>query len=83
MISMVTVIPRVSSTLPLVGAIAVNPAVGVVLAVTQELFGKQMDRIIQTQYQLTGSWDAPKIVIPAQDTTELTEVRQMPDLPAR
>ena len=28
----ITVIPRVSSTLPLVGALAVNPAVGVALA---------------------------------------------------
>jgi uncharacterized protein YhdP len=57
----VTVTPRVSSTLPLVGALAVNPTVGVVLAVAQQLFGKQMDRMTQTEYQLTGSWDQPDI----------------------
>jgi uncharacterized protein YhdP len=78
----VTVIPRVSSTLPLLGAIAISPAVGVVLVVTQELFGKQVDRIIQSQYHLTGSWDAPKIVMPARDTREQNKSGMMPDLPA-
>ncbi len=67
----VTVTPRVSSTLPLVGALAVNPTVGVVLAVAQQLLGKQMDRISQTEYELTGSWDQPvikKLVNEVQET---------------
>ena len=81
----VTVIPRVSSTLPLVGAIAGGPAVGVALVVTQELFGKQVDRIVQSQYKLTGSWDAPTIVRSgaAKDQTEKEKSSMMPDLPTR
>ncbi|MEN8177148.1 MAG: YhdP family protein [Pseudomonadota bacterium] len=58
---LVTVTPRVSSTLPIVGALAINPTVGVVLAVAQQLLGKQMDRITQTEYQLTGTWEQPEI----------------------
>jgi uncharacterized protein YhdP len=80
----VTVIPRVSSTLPLVGAIAGGPAVGVALVVTQELFGQQVDRIIQSQYKLTGSWDAPTMVrLAKQDNDKEKESSMMPDLPAR
>ena len=81
---LVTVIPRVSSTLPLVGAIAGGPAVGVALVVTQELFGKQVDRIIQSQYKLTGSWDAPTMVrLTSQKEDEDGTSSMMPDLPAR
>lgn len=58
---LITVTPRVSSTLPIVGALALNPTVGVALVVAQQLFGKKFDRITQTKYQLTGSWDAPVI----------------------
>ncbi len=56
----VVVIPNVSATLPLVGALAINPSVGVALAVTQQLFGKQFDRIAMRTYEVTGSWDNPQ-----------------------
>jgi uncharacterized protein (TIGR02099 family) len=56
----VVVIPQLSATLPLVGALAVNPTVGVALAVTQKLLGKEFDKIAQRTYQVTGSWDAPE-----------------------
>ncbi|MEN8166920.1 MAG: AsmA-like C-terminal region-containing protein, partial [Pseudomonadota bacterium] len=77
----VTVTPQVSSTLPIVGALAVNPAVGVALAVAQQLFGKQMDRITQTEYLLTGDWESPKIVKLAREPAETDEASLMPDLP--
>ncbi|MET0067488.1 MAG: YhdP family protein [Candidatus Thiodiazotropha sp.] len=56
----VVVIPNVSATLPLVGALAINPSVGVALALTQQLFGKQFDRIAMRTYEVTGSWDNPQ-----------------------
>jgi uncharacterized protein (TIGR02099 family) len=56
----VVVTPNLSSTLPVVGAIAVNPTVGVALAVTQKLLGKKFDKIAQRTYEVTGSWDAPE-----------------------
>lgn len=57
----ITVTPKVSSTLPVVGAIAVNPGVGLALAVVQQVLGKEVDKITQTQYKLSGSWDDPLI----------------------
>jgi uncharacterized protein (TIGR02099 family) len=56
----VVVTPHLSATLPVVGALAVNPTVGLALAVTQKLLGKNFDRFIQRTYQVTGSWDDPK-----------------------
>ncbi|MCG8486206.1 MAG: TIGR02099 family protein [Chromatiales bacterium] len=56
----VVVTPNVSATLPLVGALAINPTVGVALAVTQQLFGKHFDRIAMRTYEVTGSWDNPQ-----------------------
>ncbi|MET0028977.1 MAG: YhdP family protein [Candidatus Thiodiazotropha sp.] len=77
----VVVIPNVSATLPLVGALAINPSVGVALALTQQLFGKQFDRIAMRTYEVTGSWDNPQF-------RQLDEARDpdrkdihMPELP--
>ncbi|MCU7842548.1 MAG: TIGR02099 family protein [Candidatus Thiodiazotropha sp. (ex Monitilora ramsayi)] len=56
----VVVTPHLSATLPLVGALAVNPTVGVALAVTQKLLGKQFDKIVQRTYEVTGGWDDPE-----------------------
>jgi uncharacterized protein YhdP len=56
----VVVTPHLSATLPLVGALAVNPTVGVALAVTQKLLGKKFDKIVERTYEVTGSWDEPE-----------------------
>jgi uncharacterized protein YhdP len=83
----VTVVPRVSSTLPLVGAIAGGPAFGVALVVTQGLFGEQVDRIIQSQYKLTGSWEEPIMKRMARGNARKKQEGErsslMPDLPSR
>jgi uncharacterized protein (TIGR02099 family) len=55
----VVVTPHLSATLPLVGALAVNPTVGVALALTQKVLGKRFDKIVQRTYEVTGSWDEP------------------------
>lgn len=56
----VVVTPHLSATLPVVGALAVNPTVGVALAVTQKLLGKKFDKIVQRTYEVSGSWDEPE-----------------------
>ncbi|MEJ2465849.1 MAG: YhdP family protein [Candidatus Thiodiazotropha sp.] len=56
----VVVTPHLSATLPVVGALAVNPTVGVALALTQKLLGKRFDKVVQRTYEVTGSWDAPE-----------------------
>ncbi len=81
----VVVTPHLSATLPLVGALAVNPTVGVALAVTQKLLGKKFDKIVQRTYQVTGSWDAPefKQIGKAPVTEDTTAADMGIDLPGR
>jgi len=66
----ITVIPKVGDTLPLVGAIAGGGAAGAAaLFVIQNVFKKQINKITQYQYSITGSWDTPEIeLIGANDT---------------
>ena len=57
----VTVIPQTSSTLPLIGGLLGGPVAGVILFVTQKLFSKDLDKVAQYQYRVTGPWKDPKI----------------------
>jgi uncharacterized protein (TIGR02099 family) len=81
----VVVTPNLSSTLPVVGAIAVNPTVGVALAVTQKFLGKKFDKIVQRTYQVSGSWDEPKFkLISKKPLTDQAPENDMGiDLPGR
>ncbi len=81
----VVVTPHLSATLPVVGALAVNPTVGVALAVTQKLLGKQFDKIVRRTYTVTGSWDDPVFTLIAkQPLKEQAEQSDMGiDLPGR
>jgi uncharacterized protein (TIGR02099 family) len=77
----VVVTPNVSATLPLVGALAINPTVGVALAVTQQLFGKHFDRIAMRTYEVTGSWDNPQFRQLAPDPAAIERNVHMPEMP--
>ena len=57
----VTVVPKVGASLPLLGALAVTPQVGATLFVVQKLLQKQIDDISALQYIVTGSWENPDI----------------------
>ncbi len=57
----VTITPSVSSTIPVAGALAGGPAVGVALVLAQKIFGKTVDKVSTTRYTVTGSWDNPNI----------------------
>jgi len=71
---LVTVIPRVGSSLPLAGAIAGGPVVGAALLVADKLLGKEiegMTRFAQTRYSVTGPWSEPvysKLDLPKKET---------------
>ncbi|MES9834676.1 MAG: YhdP family protein [Candidatus Thiodiazotropha sp. DIVDIV] len=77
----VVVTPHVSATLPLVGALAINPTVGVALAVTQQLFGRHFDRIAMRTYEVTGSWDNPQFNQLAPENGEPEKDAHMPEMP--
>ena len=56
----VTVTPKTSDTLPLIGGlVAGNPAVGLSILVLQRLFKQQLDQITQYSYHVTGPWESP------------------------
>lgn len=80
--SLVTITPKISSTLPIAGAIAGGPAVGAALFLAQQLMGDTFDNVTQLQYLATGSWDnpilTPKIADPVKGDTvsELPEARK-------
>ncbi len=79
----VVVTPHLSATLPIVGALAVNPTVGVALAVTQKLLGKQFDKIVQRTYEVSGSWDDPQFEQVGKQPESEEEVDMGIDLPGR
>ena len=58
---LVTITPSVSTTIPVAGALAGGPAVGVALILAQKIFGKTVDKVSTTKYTVTGSWDNPNI----------------------
>jgi len=57
----VTVIPKVSTSLPIAGVLAGGPAVGGALLLAQQLIGSRLDRISKIRYEVTGSWNDPVI----------------------
>jgi uncharacterized protein (TIGR02099 family) len=57
--SLVTITPKISSSIPIAGAIAGGPAVGAALFIAQQLMGDAFDKVTQLQYMATGSWDNP------------------------
>jgi uncharacterized protein (TIGR02099 family) len=79
----VIVTPHLSATLPIVGALAVNPTVGVALAVTQKLLGKQFDKIVQRTYEVTGSWDDPQFKQLSKQPVSEEDVDMGIELPGR
>jgi uncharacterized protein YhdP len=62
--------PRIRSTLPVVGAIAAGATVGWGLLLIQTLFKDVIDKSVEVEYRVTGTWDNPqldlveKIVLP-------------------
>ena len=58
-----TVTPRLSSTLPIAGALIVNPVVGAALLLAQQLVGDKVDKVSRVRYRVTGPWADPKVEI--------------------
>lgn len=59
---LVTVTPKLTSSLPLAGALVGGPVAGGVLYAIDKLFKPAIDKITRYQYTITGSWEEPEIV---------------------
>ena len=67
----ITVTPKVGDALPLVGALAGGGAGAAAFLVLEGIFGKQIDRMIQYHYSVTGSWEAPNIELLGANTARV------------
>jgi uncharacterized protein YhdP len=71
------VTPKIRQTLPLIGAVSAGSTVGWGLLLLQNLFKKAIDKAVEIEYQITGSWDDPKIeLIKAVDENQ----RELPQI---
>ncbi len=59
---LVTVTPKVSETLPLIGALALTPQIGAAILFVQKIMEPQINKATQTQYNITGPWASPNVV---------------------
>ncbi|MFQ5468816.1 MAG: YhdP family protein [Gammaproteobacteria bacterium] len=57
----VTVVPHVTSSLPVAGAVAGGVGLGAAILLVQKLFEPKIDEITKVQYSVTGPWDNPDI----------------------
>lgn len=71
--ALVTITPKISSSIPLAGAIAGGPAVGAALFLAQQLMGESIDRATRLEYMATGSWDDPVLTPKIRDEQEGAE----------
>lgn len=58
---LIAVVPNVSGTVSVAGALAWGPQVAAVLLVLQKIFKSNIDAATMIRYELTGSWDKPKL----------------------
>ncbi len=67
---LVTVTPRISSTLPVAGTIAGGPLVGAALLVAQQIVGRSVDDASRVQYQVRGPWSEPEVTLKERPVAE-------------
>jgi len=61
------VVPHAGSTLPVVGALAAGPVGAAAGLVIQGILNKPLGKAVGSRYQVTGSWDKPKITLIARE----------------
>ncbi len=57
----VTVMPEVSSGLPVAGAVVGGVGVGAAILLAEQLFKPEIEKATRVKYSVTGSWDDPVI----------------------
>jgi len=65
----VKVMPRISDSLSL-AALAGGPLAGAVAFLAQKILKDPLNKIVSTEYEITGTWDNPQEVKPADDSNK-------------
>ncbi len=55
--------PKIGDTLPIIGALTAGNAVGWGLLLIQKIFKKPIDKSVEIEYKVNGSWANPNIVL--------------------
>lgn len=58
---LVSVTPKLDATLPIGATLAGGPVAGVATLLAQQVLSDEVDRINRFEYQVSGSWDDPKL----------------------
>ena len=58
--------PKIGDTLPVIGALTAGNAVGWGLLLIQKLFKKRIDKSVEIEYKVNGSWSKPNIELVAE-----------------
>lgn len=58
---LVTVTPHLTATLPLAGILAGGPAGGAVMFLADKVLGRELGKLTQYRYQVTGTWQSPVV----------------------
>lgn len=67
----VRVIPNLSSSLPVVGALAGGPGLAAAMLITHQFFGKPINKITELEYEVTGTWSEPQVKVSKAQIKEL------------
>ena len=70
------IVPQVGDTLPVLGSLAAGNAVGWGLLLIQRIFKKPIDKSVEIEYRISGSWDDPEIEL----ITKPEEISNQQDL---
>jgi uncharacterized protein YhdP len=66
---LVTITPKITGSIPVLGALAGGPVVGAALYLAQKVVGKKVDEANNKVYTVTGHWDNPTITLQKSDIT--------------
>lgn len=73
----VTVIPEVSATLPIAGAVVAGPAGAAVVWIGQKILGDQLNKVTAFDYTIKGNWDQPVIKKEKTSTNTLNNIKKL------
>lgn len=57
-----TVVPHITSSLPIIATIAGGPIAGAVTWVANKVFGREISKIAESKYHVVGSWVKPEFI---------------------
>jgi uncharacterized protein YhdP len=58
----VRVLPTLGSSVSLIGAFAISPAVGIGSLIINKVLGNPLDKLVSFEYNVSGTWSDPNVV---------------------